>query len=193
MKRPLRPEEHKLWSVVAATLHPLPGRHTPTAPSEPDPGPPAGPPHPGQHPQVKPPPGKRPKAAPKGPAPAPPRALPPAPWPGPEFIEPNRHHRIVRERDPIAARLDLHGLTYDAARARLDAFLLQAWHEGHRAVLVITGKGSRGSGDGTLRRAAPEWLAAAHLRPIVAGVSEAHRRHGGGGALYVALKRKPRG
>jgi DNA-nicking Smr family endonuclease len=99
----------------------------------------------------------------------------------------------VRERDPIAARLDLHGLTYDAARARLDGFLLQAWHEGHRAVLVITGKGSRGSGDGTLRRAAPEWLAAPHLRSIVAGVSEAHRRHGGGGALYVALKRKPRG
>jgi DNA-nicking Smr family endonuclease len=27
----------------------------------------------------------------------------------------------------------------------------------------------------------------------VAGISEAHRRHGGEGALYVALKRKPRG
>ena len=44
-----------------------------------------------------------------------------------------------------------------------------------------------------LRRAAPEWLAAPHLRPMVAGISEAHRRHGGGGALYVALKRKARG
>jgi len=55
---------------------------------------------------------------------------------------------------------------------------------------VITGRGARG--DGVLRRAAPEWLAASHLRPVVAGVSEAHRRHGGEGALYVALKRKPR-
>jgi DNA-nicking Smr family endonuclease len=189
MKRPLRPEEHRLWSVVAATLHPLPGRHTPAAPAEQvEPPPPAA-----LAPKVKAPPGKQPpKTAAPGPGPAP-RPPSQAPWPGPELIEPNRHHRIVRERDPIAARLDLHGLTYDAARARLDGFLLQAWHEGHRAVLVITGKGSRGSGDGTLRRAAPEWLAAPHLRSIVAGVSEAHRRHGGGGALYVALKRKPRG
>lgn len=188
MKRPLRPEEHRLWSVVAATLHPLPGRHTPTAPAEP-----ADPPPQAATPSGKAPPGKQPpKRTAAGPQPAP-KIPPAAPWPGPELIEPNRHHRIVRERDPIAARLDLHGLTYDAARARLDGFLLQAWHEGHRAVLVITGKGSRGSGDGTLRRAAPEWLAAPHLRSIVAGVSEAHRRHGGGGALYVALKRKPRG
>lgn len=192
MKRPLRPDEHRLWSVVAATLHPLPGRHTPVGPHEEE-----------AIPQdlaplqtslaLKAPPGKMPPKT-KGPgAGASPAPRPQAPWPGPELIEPNRHHRIARERDPIAARLDLHGLTYDTARSTLDAFLLRAWDEGHRAVLVITGKGSRGTGDGTLRRATPEWLAAAHLRPIVAGVSEAHRRHGGGGALYVALKRKPRG
>jgi DNA-nicking Smr family endonuclease len=35
----------------------------------------------------------------------------------------------------------------------------------------------------------PEWLAEPPLRQIVAGLSEAHRRHGGEGALYVALKR----
>jgi DNA-nicking Smr family endonuclease len=39
---------------------------------------------------------------------------------------------------------------------------------------------------------APEWLAAPALANIVAGISEAHRRHGGEGALYVALKRKAR-
>jgi DNA-nicking Smr family endonuclease len=27
----------------------------------------------------------------------------------------------------------------------------------------------------------------------VAGISEAHRRHGGEGALYIALKRRPPG
>ena len=32
--------------------------------------------------------------------------------------------------------------------------------------------------------------AEAPIREHVAGVSEAHRRHGGEGALYVALKRK---
>ncbi|HKR87801.1 MAG TPA: Smr/MutS family protein, partial [Phenylobacterium sp.] len=106
-------------------------------------------------------------------------------------IEPNRHHRIARERDEIAARLDLHGYDQDRARAVLESFLHRAWDEGFRAVLVITGKGLQG--DGILRRRTPEWLAAPHLAKIVAGVSEAHRRHGGAGALYVALKRRPRG
>jgi len=73
----------------------------------------------------------------------------------------------------------------------LEGFLRRAWDEGYRAVLVITGKGVQG--DGVLRRRTPEWLAAPQLAHIVAGISEAHRRHGGEGALYVALKRKPRG
>ncbi|WP_397413648.1 Smr/MutS family protein [Phenylobacterium sp.] len=106
-------------------------------------------------------------------------------------IEPNRHHRISREREEIGARLDLHGLTQDRARTDLEAFLGRAWTEGWRAVLVITGKGVQG--DGVLRRRTPEWLGAPHLAHIVAGVSPAHRRHGGEGALYVALKRKPKG
>lgn len=82
-------------------------------------------------------------------------------------------------------------MTQDRARAALDAFIRDAWDEGYRAVLVITGKGV--TGDGVLRRHAPEWLAAPHLAHIVAGISEAHRRHGGEGALYVALKRRSRG
>jgi DNA-nicking Smr family endonuclease len=53
---------------------------------------------------------------------------------------------------------------------------------------VITGKGV--GGDGVLKRRVPDWLAAPPLRDHIAGLSEAHRRHGGEGALYVALKRK---
>lgn len=98
--------------------------------------------------------------------------------------------RLTRERDPIGPRLDLHGLDQDRARAQLAGFLHRARDEGWRAVLVITGKGAQG--DGVLRRMAPEWLAAPDLRDLVAGVSEAHRRHGGQGALYVALKRRPK-
>ena len=52
---------------------------------------------------------------------------------------------------------------------------------------------ARYSRGGVLRRRAPEWLGGMALRGVVAGISEAHRRHGGEGALYVALKRKPRG
>ena len=85
----------------------------------------------------------------------------------------------------------MHGLTQDRARAALDAFLQRAFADGWRAVLVITGKGVQG--DGVLKKRVPDWLGAPHLAHIVAGISDAHRRHGGEGALYVALKRKPRG
>ena len=107
----------------------------------------------------------------------------------PDPIEPKRKRRLSRERDPIEARLDLHGLNSLAAEARLKGFVQQAYANDYRAVLVITGKGM--SENGILKRNAPEWLADPALAHIVAGISQAHARHGGTGALYVALKRRP--
>ena len=172
MKRSLRPEEIRLWSLVASTVHPLSGRKPPAAPA-------------GQTltPDALAPPLRI------APLPGPPRPRPAQPADD-KVIEPRRKHRIAKERDPIGARIDLHGMTQDRARAALEGFLFRAWDDGYRAVLVITGKGVQG--DGVLRRRAPEWLGAAALAHIVAGISEAHRRHGGDGALYVALKRKRR-
>jgi DNA-nicking Smr family endonuclease len=106
----------------------------------------------------------------------------------PETVEAGLHRRLARGREALAARIDLHGMTQDAARAALAGFIRRAVDDGWRAVLVITGKGV--GGDGVLRRRVPDWLAEAPIRDHVAGVSEAHRRHGGEGALYVALKRK---
>lgn len=160
-----RPDDHRLWARVAATVHPLPGRVLPQVEAE------APPPAPVQTPLPV-------RSAPKVRA----RHTPPT------DIEPNRLRRIARE--PLEARIDLHGLDQDRARAALEAFLIRAQNEGYRSVLVITGKGTRG--EGVLRRMTPEWLAAPSLREVVAGLSEAHRHHGGEGALYVALKRKPR-
>lgn len=94
---------------------------------------------------------------------------------------------MERARDEPAACIDLHGMTQDRARAALTVFILRGWGEHRRMILVITGKGALG--DGILRRRVPEWLGEPPLRQVVAGLSEAHRRHGGGGALYVALKR----
>lgn len=174
MKRPLKPDDVKIWGVVAATVHPLPGRETPKAAATDK----------TRIPTTEAIPARVPVAARPHPQPPRPRtALDP--------IEPGRKHRIAKAREEIGARLDLHGMDQDRARSALERFLARAWDEGFRAVLVITGKGVQG--DGVLRRRAPEWLAAPHLAHMVAGISEAHRRHGGEGALYVALKRKPRG
>lgn len=172
MKRPLKPEELRLWGLVASTVHPLPGRAAPRPP-----------------PQADPPPAAAPKLTPGSKAPPPAQARPAPRRTGAEPIEPGRLTRIARGRDPIGGRIDLHGLDQDRARAALEAFLFRAWDEGYRSVLVITGKGTLG--DGVLRRRAPEWLADPRLAGVVAGIAEAHRRHGGEGALYVALKRKP--
>jgi DNA-nicking Smr family endonuclease len=161
----LKDEDLREWRVVTATVRPLPGR----------PAPPPTPPTP----QTK----ARPTAAPSAAAP---RTRPAATTPA--LIEPGRYRRLALGREAIAGRIDLHGLTQDQARASLTAFVLAAHGRGARGLLVITGKGALG--DGVLRRRAPEWLAEAPLRPLVAGISEAHRRHGGEGALYVALKRR---
>jgi DNA-nicking Smr family endonuclease len=171
MARKLKPDEARLWGHVVSTVNPKPGRVAPKAPTDAKPDPNAGPAH-------------LPVAAPKAKAMKTRPAMPPQP------IEPGRQRRIVRGHDPLAARIDLHGMTYERARAALEAFLLRAHDAGLREVLVITGKGEQG--EGLLRRQTPEWLAAAPLRGIVAGVSSAHRRHGGDGALYVALKGKSR-
>jgi DNA-nicking Smr family endonuclease len=177
MKRPIRPDEQKLWAMVAATVHPKPGRKAelPPAPPAPDLKKTGG--------KVTDPAARLTLPEIKLPQPKPPRLAP-------ENIEPGRRRRIARERDPIGAHIDLHGMDQDRARAALETFVLRAWDDGFRAVLVITGKGTRG--DGILRRRAPEWLGGPALRAAVAGISEAHRHHGGEGALYVALKRKPR-
>jgi DNA-nicking Smr family endonuclease len=187
MKRPLKPDELRVWGLVAATVHPLPGKETPKPePAESFPsldGEGRGAKRPGRG---------GPPQAPSLVATPPPvsRRSPPSPSREGKAIEPRRKHRIAKSREEIGGRLDLHGLDQDRARAVLEGFLRRAWDEGYRAVLVITGKGVQG--DGVLKRRAPEWLAAPQLSQIVAGISEAHRRHGGEGALYVALKRKPR-
>ncbi|HEX6859428.1 MAG TPA: Smr/MutS family protein [Caulobacteraceae bacterium] len=165
MKRRPHPEELRLWSKVAATVHPLSGRFLPEFGDDPPPAAPVQMPLPS-------------KAVPKTRGPQTP----------PSDIEPGRLRKIAR--DHLEARIDLHGMDQDRAKAALEAFLFRVWDEGYRSALVITGKGMRG--EGVLRRMAPEWLAAPKLREVVAGVSTAKRHHGGDGALYVALKRKPR-
>jgi len=174
MARKLKPDEARLWSHVASTVKPRPGKALPSVEADAD--------------RPKPDPHAAPAHLPV--APAAKKPVRPRPPPPPDPIEPGRKRRIVRGHEPLEARIDLHFMTHDRARAALEAFLLRAHANGVREVLVITGKGTLG--EGILRRQTPEWLAAPPLRAIVAGVSKADRRHGGEGALYVALKAKAR-
>lgn len=111
-------------------------------------------------------------------------------------IEPNLKRRLSRGHEPIDATLDLHGMTQDQARAALELFVPARAARGDRTLLIITGKGIKKTGylqmehKGILRSMVPLWLNAPELAPLVAGIDPAHQSHGGGGALYVRLKRK---
>ncbi len=96
-------------------------------------------------------------------------------------------------------RIDLHGMTLDQAHPALTRFILTSYSRGFRLVLVITGKGQRDDPHdpmprqrGVLKRQVPMWLRMAPLNTAVLDVSEAHIRHGGGGAYYVYLRRTAR-
>jgi DNA-nicking Smr family endonuclease len=109
-----------------------------------------------------------------------------------------QRRRLARDPELIDARLDLHGMRQREAHSALRRFLLACAARGDRHVLVITGKGLENGRDylaedrGVLRRLVPLWLGEAELRGVVVSYTEASTRHGGGGALYLRL-RKGRG
>jgi DNA-nicking Smr family endonuclease len=129
--------------------------------------------------------------------PAPVRQPPPPQKEAPPLAPLGRRlkQRVARGREPIEARLDLHGHTQNEAHAALLRFLRNAQADGKKTVLVVTGKGTRrnerdaAAERGVLKRAVPQWLSLPEFRPFVVGFEDAHIGHGGEGALYVRLRR----
>jgi DNA-nicking Smr family endonuclease len=88
--------------------------------------------------------------------------------------------------------LDLHGLNLDSAWSAIDRGLDQAIARGERVLLLITGHHRPGEPPvqrGKIRAAVHDWLAASRHAGSIAAVRGAHPRHGGGGSLYIILKR----
>ena len=172
----LSPEDQALWQRVTGSVKPI--FHARPA---------AGLDKPAPVPVAKPVASKR-AFTPPPPAPALPVVQKPSP-----LADRQGEKRVRRGNLDIVGKLDLHGLTQDGARAAVAGVLARVRGEGGGVVLIVTGKGGRLKGGettpGILRQRLPEWLASPDLRPLVAGVAEAHRRHGGGGALYVFVRR----
>ena len=92
--------------------------------------------------------------------------------------------------------LDLHGLNLDQAWTAIDRGLESAIRSGQRVVLLITGHSRPGDPPvqrGKIRAAVHDWLAASRHAPRIAAVRGAHRRHGGGGSIYIILRRNRSG
>ncbi len=122
--------------------------------------------------------------------------------PAPTGVDGATALRLKRGKLEPGARLDLHGLTEAQAYRALVTFVRGAHARGLRLLLVVTGKGRPLPGDkpfdlelvarsrGVLRTLVPRWLAEPDLARFVARTDEAHRRHGGAGALYVYVRKK---
>ena len=89
--------------------------------------------------------------------------------------------------------LDLHGMNLDSAWHAIDRGIEQAIDKGDRVVLLITGHHRPGEPPverGRIRAAVHDWLAASRHAAHIAAVRGAHGRHGGGGSLYLILRRR---
>ena len=131
------------------------------------------------------------------PRPSPKPAAKAAPAARGEALDRQTARRLERGRLPVEARLDLHGMRQRDAHVALRRFLKGAQAKGYRHVLVITGKGAASDARrsfyeaeerGVLRQAVPHWLGQPDLAHVVISYSEAPRRLGGEGALYVRLR-----
>ena len=130
------------------------------------------------------------------PKPAPPPRRPPSP--------PPRRHAIANTLDGGWDRrlksgsvepdriLDLHGHNLDQAWQAIDRALETAIARGERVLLLITGHARKGDPPverGRIRAAVNDWLTISRHSGRIAAVRQAHRRHGGGGSLYLILRR----
>lgn len=98
--------------------------------------------------------------------------------------------RLRRGALPIDARLDLHGMSVQQARAQLELFLRTVRSRGERCVLVIHGKGEHSPhGTGALRGEISAWLSQSAASEHVAAFATARGADGGEGAVYVLLRR----
>ena len=118
---------------------------------------------------------------------------------GPSGINGATQERLRRGLMEPDARIDLHGMTQEAAHRTLFTWLRSAHRSGHRLVLVITGKGNPKNDEnapwmmsphGVLKQMVPRWLKEAELAALIASVRSAHAKHGGAGALYVYLRKR---
>jgi DNA-nicking Smr family endonuclease len=178
--RNLSADEAELWARVAATIRPLSRELPPEAApvAGPTPAAPAKP------------------AAPRGRVP-PPRAVAPDRRP-PATLQSatldGTWDKSLRSGSITPDRtLDLHGHRLDGAWSAIDLTLERAIVAGDRVILLITGHERRGEPPverGRIRAVVHDWLASSRHSANIAAVRAAHRRHGGGGSLYIILRRR---
>ena len=106
-------------------------------------------------------------------------------------LDPRVLRRLRRGEFAYQAWADLHGMSAAAARDVVARFVGDAFNAGHRAVLIVHGRGHNSKDNvPVLKERLKSWLARGQMGRIVLAFSSARPIDGGTGALYVLLRRK---
>ena len=84
--------------------------------------------------------------------------------------------------------LDLHGYKLKDAKITLQKYIVNAYEEKVRTILIITGKGQNSTG--ILKKEVPLWLNDKMLASLLVNYKIAPKNLGGEGALLVRIKNK---
>ncbi|MFL6733068.1 MAG: Smr/MutS family protein [Sphingomicrobium sp.] len=176
--RSLSPEEAALWARVTETIRPL-SREL-KLPQEGDARTTAAPPPPSAQGRAKGPPPQKPIPPPRK-----------APVIG-STLDGTWDRKLTSGSIRPDRTLDLHGMNLDSAWNAIDQALESSIAQGDRVILLITGHYRPGEPPvkrGRIRAAVHDWLTASRHASRIAAVRGAHVRHGGGGSLYIILRR----
>ncbi len=106
-------------------------------------------------------------------------------------LDPRILRRLRRGEFAYQAYVDLHGMSAAAARGEIERFIIDAFATGHRAVLVVHGRGLNSKDNvPVLKERLKSWLARGRVGRVVLAFSSARPADGGAGALYVLLRRR---
>ncbi len=108
-------------------------------------------------------------------------------------IDPNLVRKLRRGEFAVQGHFDLHGLTREEAKGAVERFLRASRNAGKRCVLVVHGRGLHSKDQlPVLKDALRTWLSTARFARHVLAFATARPVDGGGGAIYVLLRRAGR-
>jgi DNA-nicking Smr family endonuclease len=108
-------------------------------------------------------------------------------------IDPRLVTRLRRGEFALQGHIDLHGMVRNDAKVALANYIVDSVRKGHRAVLIVHGRG-RGSPGGhpVLKHSTAQWLSHGTISGYVLAFTTARPADGGAGAMYVLLRRERR-
>ena len=112
---------------------------------------------------------------------------------------PNKDLKHQKNKNVKVRSIDLHGYTLDDANKTIENFINNAFSENVNKLIIVTGKGLHSKNEkdpyvskelGILKYSVPEFIRNnKSLMNMINEITEAKIEDGGGGAVYIFLKR----